>query len=240
MRLLSENTILKVTADNQVSDSFQAENVLDVHPSVQWRGSGALSHLTMISSQGPTGLLLANVTGTVDHISCSSVGAVVWDDVDWQAVGWGEEVATNSFNDDINTGNIFYCFPAINSTAQIDLFLAAPGQGVGVALISPTINIEALFPIVSSFSDTSPQKRLLNGNMYYEKRNILRTFDITLRAQDHQLMADYFHYGNVPRGFFVDDYEDPMVIFGAYKAPPRETTVSAEDVEISINIEELL
>lgn len=254
MKVILSNTVLSIVASSQ-NPNFTTDNLFDVHPKLKWKAVDGVNQATMTcdvatgSSGGAifgTNAVSASVTGA-DANYVQWVGGTTWvGGTKWDVVNLdiSVQIAQNGSAYAISWQHALAPVPM---TLTIDL-TAKTGDTVEAGVLvsgewkyvgSPEYGIK------EGSIDYSIENQLSNGARYYKKRDIVRTFDFTMRLDNdtefYPFMSIGRDLGRVELAWNLTDLgSSNWLVYGFYTEMPEGTHDDPFDSGVHVQITEVV
>lgn len=262
MRHIDSDNIISVSADNE-NVNFPIENIQDEHPRRVYKAEEYVNTATVTLGVvgGCDSFILAGTNATGVDVSVEDPNAIEWrdgsewrDDSYWVNRDFSASATVTQRSD--SEALWLDLDEAIGVPALVSLTLMSTvGTTLQVGVIRANsaesyededgdLPIDPDYGLSESRIDYSIIDTNSNGSEYYKKRDIVRTFGVSVfmpTSKYYKLMESYDTYGQQPMGWKLTDIEsNNWVVFGKFDGPPVGTYNHHFYTNVTFTITEVL
>ncbi|MBW1777094.1 MAG: hypothetical protein JRJ54_05800 [Deltaproteobacteria bacterium] len=200
MKVIYPDNIISLSADEEDAN-YPVENLQDDHPKKVWRGTSKDAKLSLAVSSG-AGIGIANTNAVSITITLKGGTTATWQTgITWgDGVAWAphieQTVAGKYALNENGVGMLWAEYLSQTGMHFIDIDLTA-GEGqtieAGVLRAGPVLSFRDPLGIKEGLHDYSIEEETNNGAFYYRKRDIVRTFDFSVRVNRDDDFYTFMH-----------------------------------------------
>ncbi len=255
MKVIYPDNTLTITADEE-NGNYPIENVQDDYIKKVWKATSNDAVIDITASSGSAlALFGSNATSVIVKARDGAEGVQWGGGVTWDSPSWVAEVLTSQtivFDTLPTDQSALWCdltnYPS-NFTVEITLSsVAGSTLEVGVIRIGTVRDFrDAAYGIEEGLVDYSIRKELNSGAWYYRKRDIVRTFSLSLLEDRASDFYTFMHNVALVRGQQplawrlsenVTDWQ--WIVYATFDGLPSGTHLYPNHSVINIQLEEVV